>query len=207
MNVFVARIAPTALYIYTNAIYSITRCNSAMKTTSLPTDQSSGTAPYNPAAMEVLRQFRLIFGSVRQHFREIEAQCGASGAQIWVLMEIRRTPGIGVTELSTLLGTHQSTCSLMVEKLVAKDLLTKERCKDDQRRICLFVTQAGDNLLAKAPGPAEGLLPKALNALPNVVLNTLKINIDELITQLGHCDSEYADTPLADISRDTPEKR
>ena len=30
-------------------------------------------------ALEVLKQFRLIYGSVRQQFRRIEAACGVSG--------------------------------------------------------------------------------------------------------------------------------
>ena len=47
-------------------------------------------------ALIVLKQFRLIYGSVRQHFREVEHNCGVSGSQLWLLHEIARTPGVGV---------------------------------------------------------------------------------------------------------------
>lgn len=156
--------------------------------------------------MGVLRQFRLIFGSVRQHFREVEEHCGISGSQIWLLTETKRSPGIGVSELASRLGIHQSTGSILVEKLVGRGLLIKQRSKEDQRRVGLFPSPEGENVLAKLPGPAEGILPEALNTLPEVVLKTLSINLDELIGKLHTCEDQYAATPLADIVGEQPEK-
>ena len=57
-------------------------------------------AAADPVALAVLKQFRLIFGSVRQHFREVEQCCGVSGSQLWLLHEIAHTPGVGVSELA-----------------------------------------------------------------------------------------------------------
>lgn len=159
-----------------------------------------------PAALDVLRQFRLIFGSVRQYFREVEEHCGLSGSQVWLLTEIRRTPGIGVTELANRLSIHQSTSSILVEKLVARGLLVKLRPQSDQRRVGLYLTAAGEAILARLPGPAEGILPEALSELPEVVLKTLNINLDELIRHLGHCEKRFAATPLADLVGNSPDR-
>ena len=82
-----------------------------MKTSSLP--PANSTADLLP--MDVLQQFRLIFGSMRQYFRLVEERCGMSGSQMWVLQEVQRTPEIGIGELATRLGVHQSTCSLLVD--------------------------------------------------------------------------------------------
>ena len=76
-------------------------------------------------ALGVLQQFRVIYGSMRRHFREVEERCGLSGSQMWVLQEVQHSPGIGVNELAGRLGIHQSTCSLLVEKLVAKQRLLR----------------------------------------------------------------------------------
>lgn len=149
-------------------------------------------------ALEVLQQFRLIYGSMRQYFRLIEERCGLPGSQMWVLQEVQRTPGLGVGELSRRLGIHQSTASLMVDKLVALGVLEKSRRQDDQRRVGLYLGEGGAALLARLPGPAEGILPEALVALPPVVLKTLKINLDELIAHLASADPEAAGVPLAD---------
>ena len=89
---------------------------------------------------QVLKKFRIIFGSVRQHFREIEQTCSVTGSQLWVLQEVSTTPGIGVSELSERLSIHQSTASQLVEKLVGRNLIIKERSKEDQRRVGLWLT-------------------------------------------------------------------
>ncbi|MFZ2302771.1 MAG: hypothetical protein WAW10_12995, partial [Gallionella sp.] len=52
----------------------------------------------------------------------------------------------------------------LVEKLVGRNLIIKERSKEDQRRVGLRVTEEASRLLTNAPGPAEGILPEALQA-------------------------------------------
>lgn len=149
--------------------------------------------------MQVLRQFRLIYGSVRQHFREVERRCGISGSQLWVLREVVASPGIGVSRLAERLSIHQSTCSLLVEKLVAASLISKTRSVDDQRRVGLDVTQAGRQLLTNAPGPAQGMLPEALKQLPDVALQAMHVNLSQLIGHLTARNENDAEMPLADL--------
>jgi DNA-binding MarR family transcriptional regulator len=148
--------------------------------------------------IDVLKKFRLIYGSVRHQFREVEKKCGISGSQLWVLQEVGLKPGTGVSELAERISIHQSTCSQLVEKLVSRGLIIKKRSKEDQRRVGLTVSKAGAGVLAKAPGPAEGILPNALMALPKGVLSTLDLSLAELIGQLRIHDEKYADKPLGD---------
>jgi DNA-binding MarR family transcriptional regulator len=148
--------------------------------------------------MDVLQQFRLIFGSMRQYFRLVEERCGLSGSQMWVLQEVARSPGLGVGDLARRMGIHQSTCSLLVDRLVAQGGVTKSRQSADQRRVGLYLGASGAEALAKLPGPAEGILPAALAELPEVALKTLHINLDELIRHLPGKDESHAGTPLAE---------
>lgn len=148
---------------------------------------------------QVLKKFRLIYGSVRQHFREIEQTCCVSGSQLWILREIANSPGIGVSELADRLAIHTSTCSLMVEKLVGRNLMIKQRSQQDQRRVGLYLAPATEEILAKAPGPAEGVLPDALMGLPEEVLKNLDATLAEVVKRLSTSDAGYADKPLADL--------
>ncbi len=149
--------------------------------------------------LQVLKKFRIIYGSVRQHFREVEKSCGISGSQLWILHEIAKQPDIGVTELSERLSIHQSTCSQLVDKLVVANLVRKERNKEDQRRVGLRLTEAAEKILQSAPGPAEGILPEALQGLPENVLIALDKSLVDVIGQLRLRDEKLADKPLADL--------
>lgn len=150
-------------------------------------------------SLQVLKQFRLIYGAVRQHFRKVEKTCEVSGSQLWLMQEIGRMPEIGVSDLAERLSIHQSTCSLLVDKLVARGYVTKMRQQSDLRRVGLTLSPRAENILLKAPGPAEGVLPVALQALSKSALLALSSNLTELIGQLRTRDERHAGKPLADL--------
>jgi len=150
-------------------------------------------------SLQVLKKFRLIYGAVRQHFREVEQTSGISGSQLWILREVGNSPAIGISQLAERLSIHQSTCSLLVEKLVARGLISKVRSKQDQRRVGLSLSPTAELLLEKAPGPAEGVLPEALLSLPKDALQALDESLSKVIQQLDNADQSFADRPLADL--------
>ena len=164
-----------------------------------PTDTVHETSSSAPTDAEVLQQFRIIVGSVRRHFRMIEESCGISGAQVWMLREIAEQPGIGVTDLALRLSIHQTTCSQLAEKLVARRLIEKRRDAQDQRRVGLSITLAGLHVLEGAPHPIEGVLPAAIGALSAAEKSQLSESLSRLITHLAVSDQESAGRPLAQL--------
>ncbi|HUW75125.1 MAG TPA: MarR family transcriptional regulator [Gallionella sp.] len=147
----------------------------------------------------MLKKFRIIYGSVRQHFREVEQSCGVTGSQLWVMQEVANTPGIGVSVLAERLSIHQSTCSLLVEKLASRKLIIKERSDKDQRRVGLRLTDEATKLIRLAPSPAQGVLPEALWALSAESIQTLDKSLEKVIEQLQIRDDKLAEKPLSDL--------
>lgn len=149
--------------------------------------------------MEVLRQFRVIFKSIRRHFGQIEDMAGISGAQLWALHSIDEWPGLRVTELARAMSVHQSTASNLVEKLVELGYVARTKCVEDSRVVRLTVTPAGRDKLKLAPGPMRGLLPDALAKLPPPVLQDLNRNLEVLLRQMGALGLQDGETPLSDM--------
>jgi DNA-binding MarR family transcriptional regulator len=151
------------------------------------------------AGTAVLRSFRIIYGSVRKHFREVQRTCGISGSQLWILHEIAKSQGIGVSDLAVKLSIHQSTCSQLVEKLVRAGYVRKARGSGDQRRVDLALTGAGRRILARAPGPTEGVLPEAIAELSPAQRRALGRNLDAVIAALDLIDEQAAHRHLSDL--------
>jgi DNA-binding MarR family transcriptional regulator len=168
-------------------------------TASILSTTSTSTPDSIKAATNALKKFRVIYGTVRQHFREVEQSCGISGSQLWLLQEIHRTQNIGVSELANRLSIHQSTCSQLVDKLAKAKLVSKIRSEQDQRRVGLCITEQALAILAKAPSPAEGVLPEALNAMPHDVLLQLDHMLEKVIKQLGVRSHKLENLPLSDM--------
>lgn len=153
----------------------------------------------NHAANEALRQFRVIFGAVRQHFQAVEKACGVSGAQIWALAALRQTPGMKVSELAQALSIHASTASNLLDKIEKAGLIRRERKHADQRVVQLYLTESGEKALEKAPQPLTGILTHALGKLPDDALARLNQDLAVLIAHMGAIDIKDAQKPLSEL--------
>ncbi len=144
----------------------------------------------------IVQSLRVIFGSVQAHSHWIEQQCGVSAVQLWALRELANSPGLKVTELALVLSVHPSNCSSMVDKLRKKGLVRKQRIGPDQRVVRLHITPKGQELLNAAPGPLQGALIDALQALPDDKLVSLDINLLSVIKRMKVKDPVAAMRPM-----------
>ncbi len=151
------------------------------------------------AATEALRQFRVIFGAVRQHFQAVEKACGVSGAQIWAMAALQHRPGMKVSELAQALSIHASTASNLLDKIEKAGLIRRERNSTDQRVVRLYLTEAGEKALQKAPQPLTGILTHALGQLPDAALERLNQDLATLIGHMGATDTRDAQKPLSEL--------
>jgi DNA-binding MarR family transcriptional regulator len=148
-----------------------------------------------PQSVEVLRQFRLIFNSVKSHFREVEKKAGVAGAQVWALSVIREQPGIGVSALARAMDIHQSTASNLLKPLLEQGLVAASRADADRRSLQLHISVKGLAVLKRAPGPATGVLPEALARLDTETLKRLHEDLAAVIALL-QADSRGSRVPI-----------
>lgn len=121
---------------------------------------------------------------------------GLGGAQVWALSIIQASPAIGMNEVAARMDIHQSTASNLIKTLLKKELISMEKARNDRRNVHLHILPAGQDILAKVPGPFEGVLPVALGSLSADTLNRLNQDLGQLIDLL-EVDETAANTPLA----------
>lgn len=149
--------------------------------------------------MTVLKEFRLIFKSVKRHFQWVEKQTGISGAQLWAMAAVVEQPGIRVTELGKTMAIHQSTTSNLVERLVQADLVRRERAAADQRVVQLYPTAKGSRLVKKAPVSVRGVLMDALDKLNPKELAQLNTSLKSLIEKMDVKDAKGQPVSLSEL--------
>ncbi len=136
-------------------------------------------------AVRVLKQFRVIFSAVKEHYRRVEQITGISGSHVWALVVIDENPGIRPGALNDRLAIHQSTASNIVRHLVAQGYVLRTRSQTDARAFELAATPKGRELLARVPEPKMGLLVNALAEMPNASVASLEGLLDHLIARMG----------------------
>jgi DNA-binding MarR family transcriptional regulator len=167
-----------------------------------PKTKPGADAAGTPLPLQVLMKFRLIINTAKQHFKWVEERCGINGTQLWVLCELRRSPRMGVSELAAAMAMHQSTVSILVNKLVTAKLVKRVRSTVDQRAVTLSITESGSRLLAKAPQPARGMLYESLHRLPEHTLLSLDGLLGQVLGRMKPVDEQSMKRPLPHILDD-----
>lgn len=151
-------------------------------------------------AVRVLKQFRVIFRTVKEHYRKVEKATGLSGSHVWALVIIEENPGIRPGELTERLAIHQSTASNLIRNLVAEGYVVRERNLDDARAFELNCTPEGKELLQRVPEPKIGVLVQALSEMPSPSVQVLEGHLDHVIARMGQpVTGPGALQPLADM--------
>src|SRR5689334_8147980 len=148
---------------------------------------------------DVLMQFRVIIRTIRRHYRQVQERCGVSGAQLWALAAVGAGNGTKVNDLARVLAIHQSTASNLLDKLERMNMIERRRSDHDRRVVFVHITAAGRGLLRRAPRPAEGVLPRALQALPQRDVRALHANLELLIGRMHIRVARDGMTPMSDI--------
>ncbi len=147
----------------------------------------------------VLRQFRVVFKTVRQHYHEVKTSTHVSGAQLWALANIAQRQGCTVRELAQGLAIHTSTASNLLNKLAEFGLVVRRREADDRRVVTLYLTAEGEAVIKNAPQPLIGVLQHALTQLPAHELVRLGEGLGVLIGAMNVTDPTAGSTPISDI--------
>lgn len=153
----------------------------------------------SPEVADVLARFRVVFRATREHNLRIEEATGIGGPALRALAVVQATPGLRVTELARALLVRQPTASQIVDELEVAGMLLRRRATHDQRAVELHPTAKARRALAAAPGPALGVLPAALAALPADELAHLAMALDALIGHLALRDESARFRPIAQL--------
>jgi DNA-binding MarR family transcriptional regulator len=117
-------------------------------------------------SQHILESVRRLVRLLRLYDRAAQTEVGLSGAQLFVLAELGKTPDLSLTELAERTHTDQSSVSVVVARLVEAGLVSRERADDDARRLVLTLTRSGRAALSKAPPVAQERMLQIVEQLP-----------------------------------------
>ncbi len=141
--------------------------------------------PPSPHAQLILDSLRRIVQALRQSSAQAEKSAGLTGAQIFVLKQIRANPGLSVNELAALTCTHQSTMSEVAGRLEARGLITRRKSEKDGRRVELSLSAGGETTLGSGFETAQEKLLRAIAQLPEPATAQLANGLTALIEAAG----------------------
>jgi DNA-binding MarR family transcriptional regulator len=131
-----------------------------------------GRKPQLPEVRVTLDALRYIVQALRVG-SDRQRTTGISGAQLFALQQIAGQRGASVNDIAAQTFTHQSSVSVVIQRLVDAGLVAKMPAGDDRRRRRLTVTAKGARALARGPGTVQEALVSAIAGLPTTDRRTL----------------------------------
>jgi DNA-binding MarR family transcriptional regulator len=113
----------------------------------------------------ILDAIRRLVRHLRLADRAAQSELGISGAQLFVLTELGKTPSLSLNDLAARTRTDQSSVSVVVSRLVDAGLITRDRDARDARRLILNLTKKGASLLQRSPAVAQEQILATIDAL------------------------------------------
>ena len=98
-------------------------------------------------------------------FEDACKDLGLTPAQFGVLTVLKTHPGLGQSTLARALGFDKVTVLRVLRGLETRGLVTRGPAPDNRRNMCVSLTRAGEDILAKAQRPAERAFKRLLAPL------------------------------------------
>ncbi|WP_341504135.1 MarR family transcriptional regulator [Gallaecimonas sp. GXIMD4217] len=104
---------------------------------------------------EVLTALRQIIRAIDLHSKKLNKTSSLTGPQLLLMRAIDGQPGDTTRNIARIVNLSQATVTSIIDRLEARGLVIRERSTLDKRKVMLDLTDAGRELLAKAPAPLQ----------------------------------------------------
>ena len=136
------------------------------------TNRRSRATPELPETLDldpILDFMRLLWSvehGLQSTSKRMEATLGITGPQRLVLRIVTARPGLSAGELARIVHLHPSTITGILQRLVRKGLLRRERDRRDTRRIRLHSQAAAKGFVPASAATVESAVTRALAHIP-----------------------------------------
>jgi MarR family transcriptional regulator, organic hydroperoxide resistance regulator len=114
----------------------------------------------------VLCALRRVIRSVDIYSKKLNTELGLTTPQLLCLHALANSECMILSDLAKEINLGVSTVNGIVDRLEAKQLVTRKRSAEDRRRVELEITSCGKQIVLKSPSLLQDKLSASLSRLP-----------------------------------------
>ncbi len=104
---------------------------------------------------EVLVSLRRVIRATDLHSKHLAKTTGLTAPQILLLQTIRDKGEVTIGELANDMSLSQATVTSILDRLEKRELVFRERSKEDKRKVHAYLTEAAHEIMKTAPMPLQ----------------------------------------------------
>lgn len=133
-----------------------------------------------PDATLIVQGLRRIVKALHSYSQDVYRQYGLTAPQLWALKTLQREGRLSAGQLARALAVHQSSSSILIDRLEKRGLVHRVRARGDGRFVLIELTKRGLALSAMAPEPAQGRLLHGLQAMSRAEVSQIRRAVERL---------------------------
>ncbi len=131
--------------------------------------------------LRIFRALRRIIRAVDIHSRKLNSEFKITAPQMICLYSLARQDKMTLSELAKEVSLGVSTVNGIVDRLEEKELLTRNRSKEDRRKVLLEPTDAGRELTIAAPSLLQNRFSDRLKNLPELEQAAIALSLERIV--------------------------
>ena len=141
---------------------------------------------------DIVRSLRRITRAIDLHSRRLANSYGLTGPQLVCLIAVARHESVKPSEIAREVSLSQATVTGIIDRLAARQLVTRERTHKDRRVVTVTITEAGRKLVEQAPSPLQETFVSRLRALSAIEQVALRDTLRNVVSMMGGEELEAA---------------
>ena len=130
---------------------------------------------------QIVQGLRRIVKALQTFSQDVRSAYGLTGPQLWALKTLQREGRMTVGRLAAALAVHQSSISILLDRLEKRSLVRRIRRQPDRRVVQVELTKRGAAMATDAPDAAQGRLLHALATMPAEQLRRTRRVVEQLV--------------------------
>jgi DNA-binding MarR family transcriptional regulator len=100
---------------------------------------------------ELLIALRKVIRAIDLHSKHLSKTSGLTSPQLLIMLEIDKASGVNSSQVAKNVNLSAATVTNIIDRLENKNLISRVRNTQDKRKVSLYLTDNGKELLVKAP--------------------------------------------------------
>ena len=153
----------------------------------------------NAEIEKVLKSIRQVIRATDLHSRHVTRLAGLTSSQLILLKVVRDQNMATISELANTISLSQATLTSILDRLEAAGYVLRERSTEDKRKVRVRMTDAGREVLKKAPEPLQDTFIRQFSALKDWERSMIQASLQRVAEMMnaGSIDA----SPLLDVGR------
>ena len=148
---------------------------------------------------DVLVLLRQIIRATDMQEKHISRSTGLTLPQLMVLQTLRMNTPLTTGELAKKMGLAQATVTSILDRLERKQMINRERGKEDKRKVWIYLTNDALELMKSAPTTQQDMFVRRFDDMQSWEQSMVLASLERIAYML---DAQHIDAaPLLDIGQ------